>query len=85
MGHRSRRRGAHGSYGVRHYKTHAKILLIVRRSGVGCEAIRTQATAQLQRRTARHYTDFGLMTVVPDGRGCLGVLQCLTGFSRPRA
>jgi polyphosphate kinase len=54
--------GAHVMYGVVGYKTHAKLMLIVRREG---EAIRRYChlgTGNYHPRTARAYTDYGLFT-----------------------
>ena len=53
--------GAHVIYGVRGYKTHAKICLIVRRTPRrACGATCTSGTGNYNERTARIYTDFGL-------------------------
>ena len=46
--------GAHVIYGVRGYKTHAKICLIVRRSPAGPEALRPSRDRQLQRADGAH-------------------------------
>ena len=59
--------GAHVVYGVFGYKTHAKMLLIVRREEDrnGRQVLRRYAhlgTGNYHPRTARLYTDFGLMT-----------------------
>ena len=53
-------------YGVVGYKTHAKMLLIVRREGTtNCAATCTSAPATTTRHR-RAYTDFSLMTASPD-------------------
>ena len=54
--------GAHVIYGVRGYKTHAKICLIVRRTPHGLRRYVHLGTGNYNERTARIYTDFGLMT-----------------------
>ena len=54
--------GAHVIYGVRGYKTHAKICLIVRRTPRGLRRYVHLGTGNYNERTARIYTDFGLMT-----------------------
>ena len=54
--------GAHVIYGVRGYKTHAKICLIVRRDADGLRRYVHLGTGNYNERTARVYTDFGLMT-----------------------
>ena len=68
--------GAHVIYGVRGYKTHAKICLIVRRSPQGLRRYVHLGTGNYNERTARIYTDFGLITTLAgDRRRCDGVLQ----------
>ncbi|KAF3998422.1 polyphosphate kinase 1 [Glaciimonas immobilis] len=79
--------GAHVVYGVFGYKTHAKMLLIVRRKR---HAKHTKlkryvhlGTGNYHSRTARLYTDFGLMT--SDDKMCEdvhNVFQQLTGFGK---
>jgi polyphosphate kinase len=79
--------GAHVVYGVFGYKTHAKMLLIVRRKR---HAKHTRlkryvhlGTGNYHSRTARLYTDFGLMT--SDDKMCEdvhNVFQQLTGFGK---
>ncbi|MCV4698535.1 RNA degradosome polyphosphate kinase, partial [Escherichia coli] len=58
--------GAHVVYGVFGYKTHAKLLMVVRREQVdGVQRFRRfvhLGTGNYHPRTARFYTDFGLMT-----------------------
>ncbi|HLO64078.1 MAG TPA: polyphosphate kinase 1, partial [Azonexus sp.] len=54
--------GAHVVYGVVGYKTHAKALLIVRREDGGLKRYAHLGTGNYHPRTARLYTDFGLMT-----------------------
>ena len=54
--------GAHVIYGVRGYKTHAKICLIVRRTPHGLRRYVHLGTGNYNERTARLYTDFGLLT-----------------------
>ena len=68
--------GAHVIYGVRGYKTHAKICLVVRRSQNGIRRYVHLGTGNYNDKTARLYTDFGLMTADRDDRrGRLGLLQ----------
>ena len=79
--------GAHVVYGVFGYKTHAKMLLIVRRKR---NAKHTKlkryvhlGTGNYHPKTARLYTDFGLMT--SDDKICEdvhNVFQQLTGFGK---
>ena len=54
--------GAHVIYGVRGYKTHAKICLVVRRTPQGLRRYVHLGTGNYNERTARVYTDFGLLT-----------------------
>ena len=58
--------GAHVVYGVYGFKTHAKMLLIVRREENGLRRYAHVGTGNYHPRTARLYTDFGLMTVDDD-------------------
>ena len=53
-------------YGVVGYKTHAKMLLIVRREGTGLRRYAHLGTGNYHSGTARAYTDFGLITADPD-------------------
>ncbi len=80
------RAGAHVVFGVRGYKTHAKILLIVRRRADGIRRYVHLATGNYNDRTARLYTDFGLMTSNPDiGADASAFFNALTGYSDPPA
>ena len=54
--------GDHVIYGIAGYKTHAKALLIVRRQGNRIQRYAHLATGNYNDRTARLYSDFGLMT-----------------------
>ena len=58
--------GAHVIYGVVGYKTHAKMALVVRREdtaqGPALRRYAHLATGNYHPRTARQYTDFGLLT-----------------------
>src|SRR4029077_15087767 len=57
--------GAHVIYGVRGYKVHAKMCLIVKRTPQGLRRYVHLGTGNYNERTARGYTDFGLMTTSP--------------------
>ena len=76
--------GAHVIYGVRGYKTHAKVCLIVRRGPSGLRRYVHLGTGNYNERTARVYTDLGLMTssaaIVEDATA---VFSALTGYSDP--
>jgi polyphosphate kinase len=54
--------GAHVMYGVVGYKTHAKLLLIVRREPEGIRRYCHLGTGNYHAGTARAYTDYGLFT-----------------------
>ncbi len=54
--------GAHVVYGVVNYKTHAKMLLLVRREQGVLRRYAHVGTGNYHPRTATMYTDFGLMT-----------------------
>ena len=76
--------GAHVIYGIRGYKTHAKILLIVRRTSAGIRRYVHLATGNYNERTARLYTDFGLMTADTEvGADASAFFNALTGYSDP--
>jgi len=54
--------GAHVMYGVVGFKTHAKLTLVVRREAEGIRRYCHLGTGNYHPRTARTYTDYGLMT-----------------------
>ena len=54
--------GAHVVYGVVGHKTHAKLALVIRREEGGLRRYAHLGTGNYHARTARMYTDFGLMT-----------------------
>jgi polyphosphate kinase len=54
--------GAHVMYGVVGYKTHAKLLLVVRREAGGIRRYCHLGTGNYHPKTARQYTDYGLFT-----------------------
>ena len=54
--------GAHVVYGVVGYKTHAKMILVVRREGRSLRRYVHLGTGNYHARTARLYTDYGLFT-----------------------
>jgi hypothetical protein len=78
--------GAHVIYGIRGYKTHAKICLVVRRGRNGIERYVHLGTGNYNEKTARIYTDFGLMTADPViGEDASAFFNALTGYSDPPA
>jgi len=79
--------GAHVIYGVVGHKTHAKIALVVRREeGQGGKQLKRYvhlATGNYNPRTARLYTDFGLMTANEELCSDVNeVFKQLTGLGR---
>jgi polyphosphate kinase len=58
--------GAHVVYGVVGYKTHAKMLLVVRRENGHLRHYVHLGTGNYHVRTARIYTDYGLLTSDPE-------------------
>lgn len=54
--------GAHVIYGVVGHKTHAKLALVIRREGSELKRYAHLGTGNYHARTAKMYTDFGLMT-----------------------
>lgn len=78
--------GAHVVYGVFGYKTHTKMLLVVRREDGVLRRYCHLGTGNYHARTARLYTDFGLMTANEDiGRDVNEVFKQLTGLGRATA
>ncbi len=79
--------GAHVVYGVVGYKTHAKMLMVVRREDTPTGTILRRyvhlGTGNYHPRTARLYTDFGLLTCDEAiGADVTEVFQQLTGLGR---
>lgn len=54
--------GAHVAYGVVGYKTHAKMILVVRREAKNLQYYAHLSTGNYHPRTTRVYTDYGLFT-----------------------
>ena len=71
-------------YGVVGYKTHAKMLLIVRREGRELRRYVHLGTGNYHSGTARAYTDFSLMTANPEiGNDVHLIFQQLSGLAAP--
>ncbi|GAB3354391.1 polyphosphate kinase 1 [Lysobacter tyrosinilyticus] len=69
-------------YGVVGYKTHAKMLLIVRREGRKLRRYVHMGTGNYHSGTARVYTDFGLLTADPDiGSDVHQIFQQISGLA----
>jgi polyphosphate kinase len=76
--------GAHVIYGIRGYKTHAKICMVVRRTRQGIKRYVHLGTGNYNDKTARIYTDFGLMTSDREiGEDASAFFNSITGFSDP--
>ena len=75
--------GAHVVYGVVGYKTHAKMLMIVRREQTQLRRYVHLGTGNYHPRTARLYSDFGLLTCNEEiGSDVNEVFKQLTGLGR---
>ncbi len=75
--------GAHVVYGVFGYKTHAKLLMLVRREEDGLRRYCHLGTGNYHPRTTRLYTDFGLITANPEiGADVAEVFKQLTGLGK---
>src|SRR6478736_2931477 len=76
--------GVHVSYGVAGLKTHAKVMLVVRREGEGIRRYVHVGTGNYNPKTARLYTDYGLLSADPELAADLTELfNLLTGFGSP--
>ena len=74
--------GVHVIYGVMGLKTHAKILLIVRRERGSITRYVHMATGNYNAQTSRTYADIGLITDDPDiGQDVSELFNALTGYS----
>lgn len=81
---RLRAAGVKVVYGVVGYKTHAKMLLVVRREGARLRRYVHLATGNYNLHTSRCYTDFGLLTSDPSiGHDVQALFLLLTGRLRP--
>jgi polyphosphate kinase len=75
--------GAHVVYGVFGYKTHAKLLMLVRREETGLRRYVHMGTGNYHPRTTRFYTDFGLLTCNEEiGLDVADVFKQLTGLGQ---
>ena len=75
--------GAVVVYGVMGYKTHAKMLLLVRREGGALKRYAHLGTGNYHRKTSEFYTDYGLLTA--DATLCADVhkvFQQITGMGK---
>jgi polyphosphate kinase len=78
--------GAHVVYGLVGLKTHSKVCLVVRREGAGLRRYVHIGTGNYNPKTARLYTDLGLLTCRPElGADVTDLFNVLTGLSRQRS
>ena len=76
--------GAHVIYGVRGYKIHAKMCLIVKRTLQGLRRYVHLGTGNYNEKTARQYTDFGLLTTSQAiAEDASAFFSTLTGYADP--
>ena len=79
---RLERAGAIVVYGIAQLKVHAKALMIVRRENDGVKRYLHLGTGNYNEKTARLYTDIGLLTTRPDLAYELGLFfNAITGYS----
>jgi len=77
------RAGAHVTFGVPGLKTHAKLALVVRKESFGLKLYVHIGTGNYHTRTARLYSDIGLLTCNPSiTREVVNLFHYLTGNSR---
>ena len=80
------RAGVQVIYGVRGLKTHAKVLLIVRREPDGVRRYAHFGTGNYNEQTARIYSDASLMTADDDlTADAVSFFNAITGYSQPQA
>ena len=76
--------GAHVVYGLVGLKTHAKMLLVLRKEGNAIRSYAHIATGNYNPSTARFYTDFGLLTANAEiGKDVAAIFHHLTSLSQP--
>src|SRR5271167_403872 len=75
--------GAHVMYGVFGFKTHAKLVMVVRREDKGLRRYCHLGTGNYHTKTARLYTDYGLLTADESiGEDIHEIFLQLTGLTR---
>ena len=80
------RAGVQVIYGVRGLKTHAKLLLVVRREPDGVRRYAHFGTGNYNEQTARIYSDASLMTADDDlTADAVNFFNAVTGYSQPQA
>ncbi len=78
--------GVHVVYGVMGLKTHTKVLLVVRQEGDDIRSYVHIGTGNYNAKTARIYTDLGLLSCREElGADLTDLLNYLTGFSKQKS
>ena len=78
------RSGVNVMYGLLGFKTHAKVLLVVRKERVGLRRYVHLATGNYNQQTARLYEDISLFTAREEfGEDATSFFNMLTGYSAP--
>jgi len=78
------RSGVNVMYGLMGFKTHAKVLLVVRKERAGLRRYVHLATGNYNQQTARIYSDLSLFTAREDiGEDATAFFNMLTGYSAP--
>jgi polyphosphate kinase len=76
--------GCHVIYGIAGLKTHAKVLLIIRRDAYGIQRCVHLSTGNYNEKTATLYSDIGFTTRDPEyGADASALFNLLTGYSQP--
>nr|VFK32036.1 MAG: polyphosphate kinase [Candidatus Kentron sp. MB]VFK35116.1 MAG: polyphosphate kinase [Candidatus Kentron sp. MB]VFK76982.1 MAG: polyphosphate kinase [Candidatus Kentron sp. MB] len=76
--------GIHVTYGVIGFKTHSKVILVVRKDYTGIQRYAHIGTGNYHADTARLYGDLGILTNDQDlGRDLTELFNFLTGYSSP--
>lgn len=79
------RSGVNVMYGLLGFKTHAKVLLVVRQEPEGLRRYVHLATGNYNQQTARLYEDISLFTAREEiGEDATALFNLLTGYSAPR-
>jgi polyphosphate kinase len=78
------RSGVNVMYGLLGFKTHCKVLLVVRKERTGLRRYVHVATGNYNQQTARLYTDLSMFTAREDfGEDATSLFNLLTGYSAP--
>ena len=78
------RSGVNVMYGLLGFKTHAKVLLVIRKERTGLRRYVHLATGNYNQQTARLYEDLSLLTAREDvGEDATSFFNMLTGYSAP--